>query len=98
MVLYFIELLMFINRHKWGMIISGFHGQLGGGSNEGPKTWPEVVGMAAEEAEKMIKEEMPRALIKIIPQDHFVTMDFRTDRVRIFVDPSGKVARPPSIG
>ncbi|KAM7526374.1 hypothetical protein LguiA_016276 [Lonicera macranthoides] len=75
-----------------------FYGPLGGGSNEGPKTWPEVVGMAAEEAEKKIKEEMPRALIKIIPQDHFVTMDYRTDRVRIFVDPSGKVARPPSIG
>lgn len=71
---------------------------MGGGSNREPKTWTELVGMKGEEAEKKIKEDMPTAKTHIIPQDSFVTMDFRTDRVRIFVDHSGKVARPPSIG
>jgi hypothetical protein len=31
-------------------------------------------------------------------QDAMVTMDFREDRVRIFVDEEGKVVRPPRIG
>nr|GEV19442.1 subtilisin inhibitor-like [Tanacetum cinerariifolium] len=44
--------------------------------------WPEVVGLTAEEVEKKIKEEMPRATIQVIPHDSFVTMDFKSNRVR----------------
>ncbi|KAJ4704634.1 subtilisin inhibitor-like [Melia azedarach] len=61
-------------------------------------TWPELVGSTAEEAEKKIKEEKPGALVHVVPPNSFVTMDFRRNRVRLYVDSSGKVERPPSIG
>ncbi|KAG8376932.1 hypothetical protein BUALT_Bualt09G0115500 [Buddleja alternifolia] len=65
----------------------------------GKSTWPEVVGLTAEEAMKKIKQEMPSAIhIHVVPSDSFVTMDFRTDRVRIFIDSSGKVFKQPTIG
>ncbi|KAL0375239.1 UNVERIFIED_CONTAM: Subtilisin inhibitor CLSI-I [Sesamum radiatum] len=61
--------------------------------------WPEVVGLTAEEAERKIKEEMPAGThVYVLPSDSFVTMDFRTDRVRVFTDSSGKVSSPPRIG
>lgn len=69
----------------------------GGGSGE-RKTWPELVGLPSEEAERRIKEEKPGINVRIIPPDSMVTMDFRTDRVRIFTDTSGKVSRAPMIG
>ncbi|XP_059647102.1 subtilisin inhibitor CLSI-I-like isoform X1 [Cornus florida] len=61
-------------------------------------TWPEVVGLTADEAEMKIKKEKPRIQIQVVPPDHFVTMDFRTNRVRLYVDSSGKVVQPPRIG
>ncbi|CAK9159167.1 unnamed protein product [Ilex paraguariensis] len=61
-----------------------------------PKTsWPELVGLTAGEAEKKVKEDFPKAEIQVVPPNHFVTMDYRTSRVRIHVDSSGKVERPP---
>lgn len=61
-------------------------------------SWPELVGMTAEEAEKKIKEEKPELKIHIIPPNSMVTMDYRLERVRIFVDASGKVAQEPQLG
>ncbi|KAL5807083.1 hypothetical protein ACOSQ4_029816 [Xanthoceras sorbifolium] len=78
------------------------YGQLLGGSNPNtaaPKReWPELVGLAAEEAEKKIKEEKPGAHVQVVQSSCFLTMDFREDRVRVFVDESRKVERPPRIG
>ncbi|KAL7095571.1 hypothetical protein ACP275_10G032600 [Erythranthe tilingii] len=63
------------------------------------RTWPEVVGLTAEEAERKIKEEMPAGTrVDVVQPDWFVTMDYRTDRVRIFIDSTGKVHKPPMIG
>lgn len=65
----------------------------------GKKTqWPELLGMKAEDAEKKIKEEMPRAKVHVIPHDSFVTMDFVSTRVRLFVDSSQNVVKAPRIG
>lgn len=61
-------------------------------------SWPELVGMTAEEAERKIKEEKPELKIHIIPPNSMVTMDYRLDRVRLFVDESGKVAQEPRLG
>ncbi|KAI5682480.1 hypothetical protein M9H77_03708 [Catharanthus roseus] len=61
-------------------------------------SWPELVGLTSEEAQTRIKEEMPGANVQIIPSDHCITMDFRLDRVRIFIDSSGKVQHEPRIG
>ena len=42
------------------------------GGNQPTKTsWPELVGAAAEEAEKKIKEEMPGADVQVVPHDSF---------------------------
>ncbi|MED6144589.1 hypothetical protein PIB30_017086 [Stylosanthes scabra] len=69
------------------------------GSNNPKKTsWPELVGSTSEEAKKKIKEEMSEADIQVVPQDSFVTADFRSQRVRIYVDESDKVIRTPIIG
>ncbi|KAF8397433.1 hypothetical protein HHK36_016349 [Tetracentron sinense] len=69
------------------------------GGNTGPKAmWPEVVGLTAEEAEKKIKEDMPMARFQVVPLDSVVTMDYNPRRVRLFVDSSSKVAKPPRIG
>ncbi|XVF55227.1 hypothetical protein PTKIN_Ptkin06aG0019800 [Pterospermum kingtungense] len=69
------------------------------GSNTAPKMeWPELVGLTPEEAEKKIKEEKPRVQIQVVAANSFVTMDFNQGRVRLYLDPSGKVQRPPRIG
>ncbi|XWS59852.1 hypothetical protein CRYUN_Cryun08bG0157500 [Craigia yunnanensis] len=69
------------------------------GSNTAPKMeWPELVGLIPEEAERKIKEDMPRVQIQVVEANSFVTMDFNQGRVRLYVDPSGKVQRPPRIG
>lgn len=54
--------------------------------------------MTAEEAEKKIKEEKPELKIDIVPPKSMVTMDYRLDRVRLFLDESGKVAQVPRLG
>jgi phage-related protein len=44
------------------------------GSNPAAKTtWPELVGLTAEEAERKIKEEKPGAQIQVVQLDCFVT-------------------------
>lgn len=74
-------------------------GMYGLGSNPAAKTtWPELVGLTAEEAERKIKEEKPGAQIQVVQPDCFVTMDFRQNRVRLHVDSLGKIERAPRIG
>ncbi|KAL6624387.1 hypothetical protein ACP70R_031708 [Stipagrostis hirtigluma subsp. patula] len=68
-------------------------GDTSGGKNK--TSWPEVVGMPAEEAKKVILKDMPGAHVVVVPVGSPVTMDYRTDRVRIFVD---TVARAPTVG
>ncbi|GMI69765.1 hypothetical protein HRI_000645800 [Hibiscus trionum] len=60
--------------------------------------WPECVGLTPDEAEKKIKEDMPRVQIQVVQPNSFVTMDFNKGRVRLYLDASGKVERPPRIG
>ncbi|KAJ8563176.1 hypothetical protein K7X08_031628 [Anisodus acutangulus] len=64
----------------------------------GKMSWPELLGVTVEEAEMKIKEEKPELKIHIIPPNSMVTMDYRLDRVRLFVDESGKVAQEPRLG
>ncbi|XP_058110976.1 subtilisin-chymotrypsin inhibitor-2A-like [Magnolia sinica] len=62
------------------------------------REWPEVVGLTVEEAKKKIKEDMPMARFQVVLPNCFVTMDFDLGRVRLYVDSSNKVARPPRTG
>ncbi|XP_051130554.1 subtilisin-chymotrypsin inhibitor-2B-like [Andrographis paniculata] len=65
----------------------------------GKSTWPELVGQTVEAAETKIKEESPATrIVQVVPPGSFTTSEYRVDRVRIFADPAGKVAKPPRIG
>lgn len=67
---------------------------IGDDSNEKTE-WPELVGKSIEEAKKVILKDMPEAKIGVLPAGSIVTMDCRTNRVRLFVD---TVAEVPRIG
>ena len=62
------------------------------------KTWPEVVGLTAEEAETKIKGEMPEVQVHLIPPGSFFTLEYNPQRVRLHDDSSGKVTEAPQIG
>jgi hypothetical protein len=61
-------------------------------------SWPELVGKTGEEAKAAIKKERPELDVHVLPNNSMVTMDFRTDRVRIFVDDHKKVTNAPKCG
>ena len=65
---------------------------------EGP--WPECLGLGGTDCQRLIETyaEDVRGNVFIVPMDSFVTMDFRTDRVRIFVDESAIVTKIPKRG
>ncbi|KAE8819410.1 Subtilisin-chymotrypsin inhibitor-2A [Hordeum vulgare] len=46
-------------------------------------SWPEVVGKSIEEAKEIILKDMPDADIFVLPAGSPVTLDFRSNRVRI---------------
>ncbi len=60
--------------------------------------WPELVGTDGETASATIKQENPNVNTQIMPEGSMCTMDYCTDRVRIFVDSSNNVVRPPHVG
>ncbi|KAF5188497.1 Subtilisin inhibitor [Thalictrum thalictroides] len=73
--------------------------QMSDGASSGGKTqWPELMGLTVEEAKEKILLDMPRVVFQVVPPGHFVTMDFNTRRVRLYVDASGKIARAPQVG
>jgi hypothetical protein len=61
-------------------------------------SWPELVGMTGDQAENSLRADHPDWTIQVIPNGSMVTMDYREDRVRIFVDDDGKVVNPPRVG
>nr|CAB3482146.1 unnamed protein product [Digitaria exilis] len=66
-----------------------------GSNKKNSKTrWPEVVGMLAEDAAKVIKRDMPGATIEVMSSHEPASMDFLPHRVRLFVD---TVAKAPTV-
>ncbi|CAI5496168.1 unnamed protein product [Closterium sp. Naga37s-1] len=63
-------------------------------------SWPEVLGMTGEAAQAYIQASVPQCNwdTVIIPFGAMVTADYRTDRIRIFVDPEGIVRSIPVVG
>ena len=51
-----------------------------------------------EMAETLQAERPDLALVLTVPEDSLVTMDWREDRVRVFVDAQGVVCREPTCG
>lgn len=60
--------------------------------------WAELVGQDGEAAATKLRLALGVASVGVIPDGAMVTMDFRPDRVRVFVDTNGNVARVPRRG
>ncbi|XWS39630.1 hypothetical protein CRYUN_Cryun18bG0071600 [Craigia yunnanensis] len=67
-------------------------------SDTGKSSWPELVGINAEVAAAIIAKENPKVGVAIVKEGMMVTMDFRCDRVRVWVDKYGIVKLTPQIG
>ena len=57
-----------------------------------------LVGMDGNAAVQCLQGQYPQFQISTIPEGSAVTMDYRTDRIRIFTDSQGRVATTPGIG
>ena len=76
-----------------------FHDEQNLGFVEMPTTeWPQAAGKNAEEVVAEIKQQNPALNVVKVPHGSPVTMDFRTDRVRVFFDQDGNVVGQPKIG
>lgn len=62
------------------------------------ESWPEMTGKTGEEAKEAILSERPDLTVHIVPDMSPVTMDYRPERVRIFVNTDGKVVGDPRCG
>ncbi|KAF8388193.1 hypothetical protein HHK36_026859 [Tetracentron sinense] len=67
-------------------------------SHKGKSSWPELVGANGEVAAEMIVRENPKVGAVIVKEGTMVTMDFRCDRVWVWVDKCGIVKTMPQIG
>ncbi|XP_008224405.1 PREDICTED: glu S.griseus protease inhibitor-like [Prunus mume] len=67
------------------------------GAAAGKSSWPELVGTKGEEAVATIMKENPSLKAHTINQGSFITMDFRRDRVRVWIDEQGVVTAAPKI-
>jgi hypothetical protein len=61
--------------------------------------WPELVGETAEEAEATIHELYGEEYaVEVVKYGKPVIGDYRTDRVRLYVNKEGKVLKAPNVG
>ncbi|RZC73273.1 hypothetical protein C5167_048753 [Papaver somniferum] len=65
---------------------------------EGKNSWPELVGCRGKTAEKTIEYENRNVNAKVIPEGTAVTLDFRCDRVWVWVNKAGEVVQTPVTG
>ncbi|KAK1428381.1 hypothetical protein QVD17_17214 [Tagetes erecta] len=65
---------------------------------KGKSSWPELVGSTGDAAAAKIEEENPLVDAIVLRDGTPVTADFRCDRVRVWVNSSRVVVRPPNIG
>ncbi|KAI3913587.1 hypothetical protein MKW92_043243 [Papaver armeniacum] len=64
----------------------------------GKNSWPELVGFYGETAARIIERENPNVNAIVLLEGTPTTLDFRCDRVWVFVNEAGKVVQTPTIG
>ncbi|OVA15355.1 Proteinase inhibitor I13 [Macleaya cordata] len=64
----------------------------------GKSTRPELFGVYGEVAVATIRRENRKVSVMIVKEGMMVTMDFRCDRVRVWVDKKGIVKQVPALG
>lgn len=68
-------------------------------SNEQKTSFPELNGKSVEVAKAIIAKIYPKFTIQVLKKGSMVTMDYRSDRIRIFFNPdTGFVDGIPKIG
>jgi len=60
--------------------------------------WPELVGKTGDEAAAAVKADRPDVTVEVKEEKSPCTMDYRVDRVRIFVNADKKVVSAPQTG
>ena len=60
--------------------------------------WYDLVGLDGQEAKDIIQAQFPELTVYVLPWGSIVTADYRTDRVRIYVDENNIVKVEPTIG
>lgn len=71
------------------------------GSQTPKIAWPELLGLSVGDARAKVLAERPDLSpenVVVHAADAMVTMDYRVNRVRIFVDKEDKVSSPPRVG
>lgn len=67
----------------------------------GTRSWPGLLDMDGDEAVRIIADETADQNFEVIivsDEDTYSAADYNLERVRIFVDENGKVARVPMVG
>ncbi|KAL9352964.1 hypothetical protein Peur_055644 [Populus x canadensis] len=64
----------------------------------GKSSWPELLGAEGKVAAATIERENPLVEAIIVPEGSKVILDFRCDRVWVWVDKRGIVFQVPGIG
>lgn len=75
-----------------------FSGVVGMGNSFQNISWPQLVGLPAEEAKQIIEDEDAGYTVIIVPPGGATTKDLRDDRVFLFANEEGHVARVPRPG
>ncbi|KAF3456856.1 hypothetical protein FNV43_RR01510 [Rhamnella rubrinervis] len=65
---------------------------------KGKDSWPELVGQQGKVAEEIIERENPLVNAIIVDEGSSVPLDYRCDRVWVWVNKSGTVISTPRIG
>jgi len=71
-------------------------GECGEGGSEGP--WPECIGVDGDECCAIINDCNSALECHVVPEGSAATMDYREDRVRVFVDGQNIVRDEPNRG
>ncbi len=62
-------------------------------------SWPELKNTNVDQAVEKIRSENENLTVHKIESGSMVTMDYRTDRVRVFYDPvTNLVSKTPKVG
>ncbi|CAL4960440.1 unnamed protein product [Urochloa decumbens] len=62
------------------------------------RSWPQVVGLTAREAESRIKGDCPGVYCQVVSVNQLLTLAYSSNRVRIKVDRYGRVVKVPRVG
>ncbi|KAJ6313273.1 hypothetical protein OIU76_011148 [Salix suchowensis] len=63
---------------------------------QGKSSWPELLGAEGKVAAATIEKENPLVDARIVPDGSVVPLDFRCDRVWVWVDERGNCFSSPS--